>query len=208
MILVVDKDFLDILVNFGENDKKIGFLGPKVYYYEFDHQSNIIQSAGNKQSLSFFHSKIRGDFEIDNGQYNESEIVDFIQGSCILAKSEMIKEIGMLDEDFFSYREENDWGIRGNNHGWNSLYVPYSKIWHKGGKSSGGQLSYINIFYITRNDFLIVKKHGSILQQLSLHIFYFFKIWFAFGQYVIYHKNFKAFRAFLDGYKAGFMWKK
>ncbi|NPV51691.1 MAG: glycosyltransferase family 2 protein [Candidatus Methanofastidiosum sp.] len=204
---VVAKDFLDELVNVGEKNENVGFLGPKIYFYDFKGQKNIIQYAGSKQNLWFFNPKIIGIFEVDHGQYDQVKSFEYVHGSCLLAKVGMIKEIGLLDEDFFSYREENDWGIRGIKKGWKSLYVPAAKIWHKGGKSSGGTLNPLTIFYMTRNDFILMKKHGNILQLIMFFIYFFaYKFWFFTGLYLIRYKNIKAFNGFLNGTKKGVFW--
>lgn len=206
---VVDKDFLNILIDSGEKNKNIGFLGPKIYFYDFKGQKNIIQYAGSKQNLWLFNPKIIGIFEVDHGQYDQVKNFDYVHGSCLLAKVDMITEIGLLDEDFFSYREENEWGIRGRKNGWKSLYVPKAKIWHKGGKSSGGTLSPFTIFYMTRNDFILMKKHGNVLQLILFFIHFFvYRFWFFTGLYLIRYKNIKAFNGFLNGIKKGILWQK
>lgn len=205
---VVDEDFLNILIDSGEKNRNVGFLGPKIYFYDFKGQKNTIQYAGSKQNLWLFNPKIIGIFEVDHGQYDQEKHFGYVHGSCLLAKVDMIKEIGYFDEDFFSYREENDWGIRGNKKGWESLYVPKAMIWHKGGKSSGGTLSPFTIFYMTRNDFIIMKKHGNLLQVIMFFIYFFaYRFWFFAGLYLIRYKNTKAFSAFLRGIKKGILWK-
>ena len=50
--------------------------------------------------------------QLDTGQFDSNYEVDFIHGCCLLAKTEMVREIGLLDKEYFSYREENDWAIR------------------------------------------------------------------------------------------------
>lgn len=205
---VVDQYFLDILVDFGEKNRKTGFLGPKIYFYEFDGKKDVIQYAGANQSLWIFRAENKGIFELDQGQHDQVETVDYVHGSCLLAKVEMINEIGLLDEDFFSYREENDWCIRGYEKGWESLYIPTSKIWHKGGKSAGGNLSSLTVFYMTRNDFLLIKKHGNIIQIILFFLYFiFFKLWFLSGVYLVYKKNYEAFYSFLKGAEEGILWK-
>ncbi len=204
---VIKKNFLEELVRIGNENEKIGFLGPKIYFYDLNSRDDVIQCAGAEQNLWLLRPKNRGIFEIDQGQYNNIETVDYVHGSCVLAKLEMIEQIGMLDEDFFSYREENDWGIRGYNHGWTSLYVPSSVIWHKGGKSAGGYLSPLTVFYLTRNDFLLIKKHGNIFQIILYYLYFsFFKFWFNSAFYLIYHKNYNSFVSFLKGAKDGVFW--
>lgn len=205
---VVDKHFLNELIDYGGKNKNVGFLGPKIYFYDFNGEDDIIQYAGAKQSLWLFKPENIGIFEKDEGQYDKIKQVDYIHGSCLLAKVEMIKEIGLLDETFFSYREENDWAIRGYNNRWVSLYVPFAKIWHKGGKSAGN-LSDLTVFHLVRNDFILIKKHGNKLQIIIFFLYFFiFKLWFFSGIYLIYHKNISAFHSFLKGTKEGILWKR
>lgn len=205
---VVESKFLKELSNSVEKYPKVGFISPKIYFYDYYGKKNIIQYAGAKQNLWFLKIKIKGIFEEDKGQYDYIEKTECPHGSCLLAKVEMIKEIGLLDEDFFSYREENDWCIRGYENGWESIYVPSSKIWHKGGKSSGGSLSPLSVFYMTRNDFLLIKKHGNIIQIILFFLYFiFFKLWFLSGVYLVYKKNYEAFYSFLKGAEEGILWK-
>ena len=204
---VVNKTFLSKLIQISKGNKKVGFLGPKIYFYDYNGRIDIIQYAGSKQNLWLLRPENMGIFEINQGQHDSVKTVDYIHGSCLLAKIEMIKEIGMLDEDYFSYREENDWAIRGYKNGWKSLYDPNSVIWHKGGKSTGGNLSSLTVFYMTRNDFLLIKKHGNILQVISYYLYFlFFKFWFNSALFLIYHKNYNAFSSFLKGAKEGILW--
>jgi GT2 family glycosyltransferase len=206
---VVDKDFMTELVKVAEINGNVGFLSPKIYFYNFEGNKNTIQYAGAKQNLWLFNPKHIGIFEVDQGKYDHLRKVDYAHGSCLLAKVEMIKDIGMLDADFFSYREENDWGIRGKYKGWESLYVPTSKIWHKGGGCSGGNMNSFAIYYMTRNSFIFMKKHGNLLQLSSFYIYFFiFRFIFLSGLYLVYHKNPKLFFSFLSGVKEGLSWKK
>ncbi|MEW6011599.1 MAG: glycosyltransferase family 2 protein [Euryarchaeota archaeon] len=205
---VVEKNFLNKLVKVGEKNKKIGFLGPKIYFYNYKGKNNIIQYAGSKQNLWHFNPENKGIFEIDHGQYDKLELVEYVHGSCLLAKVEMIKDVGLLDEEFFSYREENDWGIRGYKKGWNSLYVPSSKIWHKGGKSAGGNFSPLAVFYRTRNDFIFMKKHGTVLQNISFLIYFMiFRLPIFCGNYMFHRRNLKVIIPFLKGFKEGVLWR-
>jgi GT2 family glycosyltransferase len=206
---IVDKDFLYELVKNGEINKKTGFLSPKIYFYDYKGDTDIIQYAGAKQNLWIFNPEHIGIFQKDIGKYDKICTTDYAHGSCVLAKVEMINEIGYLDEDYFSYREENDWGIRGKIKGWDSLYIPKSKIWHKGGKSTGGNFSPMAIFYRTRNDFIFMKKNGNTEQNISFLLYFiFFKLWFFCSIYLLYYQDLKVVLAFLKGFKEGLLWRK
>ena len=186
---VVDKDFLGELVKVGVSDPSIGFAGPKIYYYNYKGKMytglykgrrDVIQFAGAKQNIWKFEPSHIGVGEIDLGQHDVNREVDYIHGSCMLARTEMIEEIGLLDHEFFSYREENDWGIRGYKNGWKSIYIYKAKIWHKGGGSTKtGKPKLLAIYYMVRNRFLFMKKHANAWQLLSFLVYFFgFQFWF------------------------------
>ena len=98
--IVVEKDFLNKLIECAENDENIGIIGPKVYYYDF---INKIQVAGAKINLWIGKSYLVGDGEIDKGQYDERKDVDYISGSCFLVKKEVIMKLGLFNAHYYCY---------------------------------------------------------------------------------------------------------
>ena len=192
---VVDKEFLGELVKVGESDKKIGFAGSKVYFYD---KSNVIQfTGGGKIDLTRGKAPRIASGEIDNGQYDSRYEVGYIGGSCLLCKTEVVGKIGVLDPAYFAYWEETDWCLRGHKIGYKSIYVFRSKIWHKGGASSGNCLE---AYYLARNRFYFMKQHATKVQLLSFLLYFFgFHFWYISGVYIIYHKNINTFMSFLRG---------
>jgi len=62
--------------------------------------------------------------------------VDWVQGSCLLARRQVYDHIGGLDDGFVMYSEELDWCRRAKNAGWSVVYVGAARIVHHGGQSS------------------------------------------------------------------------
>lgn len=151
-------------------------------------------------------SKHIGWKEVDAGQYDRNYEVDYIHGSCVLAKVKTIKKIGLLDNNFFSYREENDWGIRGIKEGWKSVYAHKSKVWHKGGGSTSNKRGKsIATYYLVRNEFLFMKKHAKKHQQAVFMCYILtIKIWLQIGRLLVYQKDLDAMQVYLKGVKDGF----
>ena len=158
---VVDKYFLNSLVIEGENNKKIGLLGPKIYYYD---NPNIIWCIGGKIDWKLARGLNVGTNECDNGQYDDviKENFDYISGSALMIKKKVIEEVGLLDKRFFLYFEETDLALRASLKGYKNLFVPDAKIWHKVSKSGGGIKNEIGLYYITRNRWLFMKKWAKI----------------------------------------------
>ena len=169
---IVDPWFLDELTNVAELDPLVGFAGPKIYYYNTDGRGRKgrINSAGAKLSMWTGRVWHVGENEIDRGQYDKVRLVDYVIGACLLVKTRVVTEIGLLDSRFFTYWEDVDWCYRGCNAGYASVYVPQAKIWHKYGASSGATP---NSYYVTRNRFWFMRKNALKRQYFTFLLRFF-----------------------------------
>lgn len=171
---VVHPEFLTELVKTAEMDTSIAFAGPKVYYYDNNGRSDVIDFVGGKIWMTLGLTTHIGRGEIDRGQYNKIKTVGYIEGSCLLAKKIAIEKIGFLDSNYFLYWEETDWCQRARNAGYGLIFVPEAKIWHKGANVSYGKTK---TYYLTRNRFIFMRKHGTKI-QFALFLVFFFLIYF------------------------------
>jgi N-acetylglucosaminyl-diphospho-decaprenol L-rhamnosyltransferase len=64
------------------------------------------------------------------------KIRGYVEGACLMARSEAVDQIGELDERIFMYAEEVDWCYRFHQAGWEVWYLPDAPIIHYGGQSS------------------------------------------------------------------------
>ncbi|MCL4295959.1 MAG: glycosyltransferase family 2 protein [Anaerolineae bacterium] len=67
------------------------------------------------------------------------QIVDYVEGACLLVRPAAFRETNGLDEGFFMYAEEVDWCYTMRQKGWQVWYQPAAKIVHLGGGSSQGR---------------------------------------------------------------------
>jgi GT2 family glycosyltransferase len=201
---IVDKNFLNKMVEIGERDNSNGIVGPKIYFYDYKGTPNVISFTG-ADLIIWKANEIRYGFkQQDEGQFNNEMEVDKIEGSCMLIKTKLLDEIGLLDSDFFAYWEETDLCYRASRKGYKIIYSPYAIIWHKIGASSGGISNPLRIYYITRNTFLFLKKHATLYETLLFSIFFsFYDLWFKTIIYLFYYKDTKKFIHFIKGVKDG-----
>lgn len=62
--------------------------------------------------------------------------VDSVVGAFMLVRSELLDQVGLLDEEFFMYGEDLDWAYRIKQRGWKVFYNgPVRVIHHKGASS-------------------------------------------------------------------------
>src|SRR5215204_3945017 len=63
------------------------------------------------------------------------QMVDYVEGACLLIRRQAFQEVGGLDEGYFMYAEEVDWCYTMVNQGWQVWYQPEAKVIHLGSAS-------------------------------------------------------------------------
>ncbi|GAB6072195.1 hypothetical protein JCM14244_05720 [Venenivibrio stagnispumantis] len=84
----------------------------------------------------------------------------FLSGANLLMKSKIYDEIGLWEECYFLYYEDNDIHQRLLKKGYKLIYTPYTEIYHKGGSTIGKwKQNELSLYYAMRNRALFMKKH-------------------------------------------------
>jgi hypothetical protein len=167
---VVAPDFLEGLVRVAQSDKRVGIAGGKVFCYELP---ELIWFAGGIINYRTGRTPIRGSGEADKGQFDEIVRVDWISGCFMFISRDVLQAVGMLDERFFFGWEDVDICVRAARKGFKVLFVPESRIWHKGfGINKRDRLMGMPVYYATRGQFLFMDKHFA-KPQLAVAWLYF-----------------------------------
>lgn len=125
------KTWLEELLKSASADVKIGITTGKLLKTD-----GTIDSTGD-QYTTWGLPYPRGRNDKDAGQYNNTELVFAGSGGASLYSIEMLKQIGLFDEDFFAYYEDVDISFRAQLAGWKVMYEPKAVAHHKIGASSG-----------------------------------------------------------------------
>lgn len=172
---LVDKHFADKLVKSYIQNNQRAIICPKIYFapgYEYktymkSEIGKVIWSVGGKIDWKNIYGTNRGVDQIDQGQFDREEEVDFASGACFLVGREIVAQVGLFDESYFMYLEDLDYCHRVQMADLKVIYTPRSKIWHKVAQSSaiGGDL---NDYFITRNRLLFGYRYASLRTKLAL----------------------------------------
>jgi GT2 family glycosyltransferase len=200
---VVDSQFLTELIKTAESDDMVGLVGPKTYLYD---DKNIIQAAGGGNiDLLRGESHEVAFMQEDNGEFDKPIELDYVGGSCLLIKREVIEKVGLLDERYFMYWEDVDWSFNARKSGYKSIYSFKSKIWHKYGTSSE---DYFKTYYHNRNRILFEKKHAPPEDYKKFIRYYWTEILKESLYQLFYRRNWKMFKSLLKGSIDGMRLKK
>jgi GT2 family glycosyltransferase len=153
---VVSPNFLNSLVDMAEKNSDIAILGPLIYYYD---EPERIWFAGAKFKRETCQVIARRSDEIDASLYTKAIDSDYITGCSLLANRKILDKIGLLDERFFLYWEDVDWGLRVKKNNQKNAIILSSKIWHKVSVSTGGPNSALKVYHKTRSHLLFHNIH-------------------------------------------------
>lgn len=208
---VVDKYCIEELIKTAEEDKEVGIVGGKIFYYN---QPERLQWAGEKVSLwtgdviglSRGITRIIGKKEFGDDTYNEVREVDVIVSWCSLSKREVWEKVGLLDEYLFFGWEDDDFCMRAKKIGYKMMYTPYAKLWHR--YSSAFALDGLLQYHGPRTRFRFMRKHATRLQLTFFYSFFFgIHFWLATAYYLLWVRRPKVWLKFLRGVWDGFRGK-
>ncbi len=170
--VLVEKDWLEPLVNFLESNPKAAACQPKILSHSNPNQFEYAGAAGgfiDVLGYPFCRGRIISTFEMDRGQYDEPLKTFWATGACMLVRSKAYWEAGGFDSDFFAHMEEIDLCWRFYRLGYEVWCIPASPVWHVG----GGTLPNNNPFKIYlnyRNNLAMLLKNLSSMQMWALWV--------------------------------------
>lgn len=167
-IFIDDKSLISkIVMDFVLHPNKFGILGVRLMDY---YDRHIIQEAGtiifNSINDKFFVNNF-----IDKDRYvaNSIKYFDSVSGAFMIISSKTIKQLGLIDENFFMYGEETEYCLRGWINGIKSAVDNSLVVYHKGAMSSGVGSPFM-LYYKTRNLIYLLKKHRDNIGHYSFFV--------------------------------------
>ena len=133
----------------------------------------------------FPKSRLFGQYHQGYKDLNTIHQVDSISGAFFMVRREVIREVGLLDEEYFMYAEDIDWAYRIKKAGWEIWYNPEVSVLHK--KKQSGRANILRhrrvtteIYFHTYN-WLFYKKHYKKLYNplisFAVDAFYTMRLW-------------------------------
>jgi hypothetical protein len=150
--VVVLDGTIEKMYEFMELHPRVGLVGPKLTSPNGDLQETcyrfprFIIPLYRRTFLGKlpFAKKSLDHFSMRDYDHKKPRPVDWLQGSCLMARNTAIQEVGFLDERFFIYLEDTDWCRRFWQKGWQVWYLPEAEMIHYHEQASLG--GFLDIF--------------------------------------------------------------
>lgn len=166
-------DALGAMVAYMDAHPDVGLLGPRLRYPDGSVQPSrrrfpTLQTLFLESTLLqqwWPHSAALRRFYVQDQPDDVTQDVDWIVGAAMLARSEALQPVGLLDEGYFMYSEEVDWARRFGAAGWRVVYLPGAEVIHYEGKSSEQVVAQRAIYFQSSKVRYARKWHGAVVAE-------------------------------------------
>lgn len=159
----------------------------------------MCRTLNSDGSIMYDYIKLNGYFQ--KWLISDKDLIetDYLAGSCMLLKREIIDKIGLFDEEFFMYWEEVDLSFRIKELNYKLISTTKASIVRE---ENCDKRKLNAIYYLTKNSFILLKKHNlSIVQLSKLQFKYFIQS----IKNTIFMLNINFLKKFILGFIDGFL---
>ncbi len=144
--IVADKNAIEELARFLDENPKVGMVGSKVYFMDYPDR---IWGYGGNIDFNEYLQKDQYKNCTDSDSIPEITYCDYVAACSLMVRAEAIKKVGLMPEENFIYWDDMEWGYRFNQAGYLVAVYGKSKIWHKAG-GRNAENTFIH-YYMWRN---------------------------------------------------------
>jgi len=166
-----------------EEDSKIGALSCMLRNRDGSVQNvcrkfpHPLRESLRALGLPWIMPKLFGWADLEDRGWDREKIsrdVDWISGAFFLARTEMLRKTGLMDEGFFFLGEDCEWCFRIWKNGWRIRFDPSAEITHLGGASSDSTRvrNRTKDLYTWRARFKVQEKCYGLLAKVWIHSLY------------------------------------
>lgn len=146
---------LDRLLDAAESRADCGIAAPQLVHedgrkqHSIDDDPTLVTALVNKSLLRRLRRRSEPEepTEVENGI-----------GAALLIRSEVLRSVGTLDEEYFLFLEETDLCRRARRAGWKVLFVPGARVIHLQGRAKAPVWVRAHVEYV-RSLFTFFRKH-------------------------------------------------
>lgn len=140
-----------------------GLCGSRILYFD----TEIVQCCGGGKTnpwtglsrLEGHNVPVNAALKVAEGEVERR--INFIYGASVMASRAFIQEVGLMDERYFLYCEEQDWAYTSRGK-FDFAYAADAIVYHKEGATTGfssKKIKPLSLWYLLRSRVLLTAKH-------------------------------------------------
>ena len=187
--VIFHNNVIKILSDYLDENIEVGMAGPKVLNTDGSFQQPCLRGKPYPKDTLFHLIGLAKAFpknEFFNGyalwhlDRDKINTCWALSGCCMMVKKSLFDQIGGMDEQFFMYQEETDWGIRTKDIGKEIVYNPNAIVTHYQGVTTK-KIKIKSIYIFTQSMEKFFKKHFWKRYNFIQKTFWLTLIWGNFG---------------------------
>jgi GT2 family glycosyltransferase len=150
----LDRNWLELTSALLDSRPDVSFCCGKIYQADgatLDNAGDALSLGGSAWRLGFGRP--------DSEEFAFARQVFAVPGTAALLRRSVFEQVGLLDEDFFSYLEDVDFSLRSARAGYRGLYLPQATCLHQGSATLGTPDAPAMFRLLTQNQLMILVKH-------------------------------------------------
>lgn len=132
------------ILDYSQAHPEAGIIGPKLLNSDGSLQlscrrfPNPVAALFRNTLLGkiFPKNRFTRDYLMTDFEHSSVREVDWVSGAALFASGQFIKDVGVLDPEYYMFSEDVDWCWRAWDKGYKVVYLPTSVITHAIGKST------------------------------------------------------------------------
>jgi len=140
-----------------ESDASVGVVGPRVLV----RGERTIWAAGGTLTWRQNLTTLRGFGQRDGPEFASELDVDYLPGCAMLVRREVFETIGALDDSYFAYTEDVDFGVRARRAGFRSRCIGSVAAYHAPSTSTGGGYNPRRKYMMAVNSIWFLRRYAG-----------------------------------------------
>jgi GT2 family glycosyltransferase len=166
---IVDTDTVTELVKAIIAHPEAGMVSPKIYQYYGE--EGRIWCVGAKWTSFPPRIKLIGSNVPDGPAYEDVMPLEYVTSCCLLMSAEALEAAGLFDPHYYFYFDDWDLSARFRGFGYEILFVPRARLWHKVSMSTQKSEKPAKWWYVMGRSsvrFYLQHKSGLLLASFTI----------------------------------------